>query len=116
MAPKFKWMAIIAAELRVFLPVKGMRVPEVLPKAPDGIEPPQKAVPAFPFPLGYGATSKIQRDRKTTNKEATECPNSEMTGLTVPFDCMLRRFTISALPDSTHRLKCDAHFQLPASR
>jgi hypothetical protein len=27
-------------------------------KAPGGFEPPRKALQAFPFPLGYGATSQ----------------------------------------------------------
>jgi hypothetical protein len=108
MVRKFRWMAITAARLSAqnatlrfrasnsshsvdgFDETKGRRVPEVLPKAPDGFEPPQKAVPAFPIPLGYGAISKYKETGKTTNNEATDCPNSEMTGLMMRFDCVLR--------------------------
>jgi hypothetical protein len=48
-----------------------MRVPQ-LPKAPDGFEPPQKAMLAFPFPLGYGAISARLREPQTTKQQRVQ--------------------------------------------
>jgi hypothetical protein len=44
---------------------------------------------AFPFPLGYGAISKIQETGKPQTEEATDCPNSETPGLLT--HCIMRR-------------------------
>jgi hypothetical protein len=49
-------------------PLSPLNVPEVLVKAPDGFEPPQKALLALPFPLGYGAMMKAR------NNGAICCP------------------------------------------
>jgi hypothetical protein len=53
-----------------------MRVPQV-GKAPDGFEPPQKAMPAFPFPLGYGAILDRLKELQTRKQQRVQ--NSEIS-------------------------------------
>jgi hypothetical protein len=86
---------------------------KLLLKAPDGFEPPQKALLALPFPVGYGAI--IKSTKNCTNNEAIDCPNFEMGGHTIRFDYPLRptsQFFALDAPSEVSNVTLSSNFRL----